>query len=690
MIDHQEKQDSVFPHQLCPDTVLQSRYRIVRVLGEGGFGITYEGWDEVFQLRVAVKEYFPKFLVTRHRRESDDVTIPVGESREQFEKGKAAFLTEARTLARFQKDPNIISVSNFFEENQTAYIVMEFLEGKDLRDVLEEKGTFSFEEAFRLLGPVMNSLQNLHENGLIHRDISPSNIRILPDGRAKLMDFGASRSISFQPNTSTSIQLKPGYSPEEQYRSRGEQGPWTDVYALSATMYHMLAGFPPDDALQRVLLDEIRKPSELGADIPPEAESVLMKGLAVQSRDRYRTVREMADAFEACLCGEKPVIETSKPDWLPFLSFVPVAGLVCLYEMWKRTGRKRFLSAGRVFLAGFGVSWLASCVILLLNILALHLADNDIYSSFTKYFLFRDGLVTLVIPFAVACLFYTARAIYVMTSRKDYARYRAAVIKKEPPAEVPKADPKIKKVLSRWKIVGFVPLLFGFSGMHIGKIIRSRFLKTLGMVSLCVSFLLLGTLLVWIDAENNWYHGWTFSSRILTFLILLLGTGACFHTVHLTVALLSWPAFFRLECERTNEALARFSNLGSRDWRKENGRWRIWTQIPFVGGIGLIIAGKRAGIRNLILQGAVLLAGNLMLTAICVLASICTSSLPRIVQEKILLFDRYTLYTGLLLLWIAGIYLGSSNRFSVLKAIAEKLGPYYSFAEKEIAESKTV
>ena len=203
-----EIESTVLPHQLPPDTLLANRYRLIRVLGEGGFGITYEGWDETLQMRVAVKEYFPRAFVTRHQRESKDITIPGGESMIAFEKGKAAFLNEARTLAQFQQDPNIISVTNFFEENRTAYIVMEFLDGQDLKDLLAKRGTLSFRETLDLLQPIMKSLSILHEHGLIHRDISPSNIRILPNGTAKLMDFGASREIDTASDASRSICLK--------------------------------------------------------------------------------------------------------------------------------------------------------------------------------------------------------------------------------------------------------------------------------------------------------------------------------------------------------------------------------------------------------------------------------------------------------------------------------------------------
>ncbi len=285
------------PHQLPKDTVLRDRYRIEGVLGEGGFGITYRSFDETLSQQVAIKEYFPHMLVTRYTRESRQVTVCSGEGSGLFERGKQHFLQEARILARFREEPNILSVFDYFEDNGTAYIVMEYLEGEDLLALIERRGRMPFPEALALMMPVITALEKLHAAGLVHRDISPSNIRILPDKRIKLLDFGSVRTVDYMTDRSRTVISKPGYSPIEQYRSRGEQGPWVDVYSLCATIYHMITGAIPDDSLQRVLLDELKKPSELGAVISPAEEAVLLRGLAVDEKMRYRTVTELKNAF---------------------------------------------------------------------------------------------------------------------------------------------------------------------------------------------------------------------------------------------------------------------------------------------------------------------------------------------------------------------------------------------------------
>lgn len=693
MTEIRDNSETHLPHQLAAGTLLCSRYRIGRVLGEGGFGITYEGWDKTLEIRVAVKEYFPKALITRHSGATNDVTVSKGETQAQFEKGKASFLTEARNIARFQNDPSIIFVSNFFEENGTAYIVMEFLDGRDLKDVLEEKGSFTFEETFRLLEPIMVSLQALHESGLIHRDISPSNIRILPDGRAKLLDFGAARTTNFRTGDPTSVLWKLGYSPIEQYGSRGEQGPWTDVYALSATMYHMLVGFPPDDAPQRVLLDEVKLPSALGADIPPEAEKVLMKGLAVQGSDRYPSVKEMTEAFRACRSGKRSDPKT-KPERLPWLSLVPIAGLLCLIEMWKRTKRKRFLSSGRFFLAGFGICWLAFCLILLADICSLSLVYSGFSGGARSFFnaiYDHSDRILFAGPFLFAFLLYLARQVYVFSIRKDYERYRKA----SPAGRFSSAvtDRSTKQSLVRWTALGAVPVVFGFSGTYIGKKLPHRELRRLGILSLFAAFLLQGICLFWLYFQNQLFYLnigiWRSSllSSILSLCIaLLFGTALSLYVLHLTADLLAFPDFFRSEGEKRSALISRYPNLSDRAWQKENSRWKTWTWIPVVGGVGMILAGKRTGRKPLILEGILLLAANVLLLTFCGISFGAAARLSYFAAKPVLFRAYSALVCVLPILWLIGICLGATNRFEVLSDIAADLGPYYSRAEKEIAE----
>lgn len=678
---------SPLPHQLPPDTVLANRYRLIRVLGEGGFGITYEGWDETLRMRVAVKEFFPRAFVTRHRRESNDVTIPEGEAAEAFEKGKAAFLNEARTLAQFQQNPNIVSVTNFFEENQTAYIVMEFLDGRDLKNILEQRGTIPFAEAFALLEPVMQALSVLHAHGLIHRDISPSNIMILPDGTAKLLDFGASKAIDTVTEASRSICLKPGYSPEEQYRSRGELGPWTDVYALSATMYHMLVGFPPDDSLQRILLDEVKKPSELGADIPAYAEAALMRGLAVQSKDRYQSIQEMAEAMRACREQKTAASVKKETDRLPALSAIPVSGLLCLFEMTRRTGRKRFSRAGMFFLIGFALL-LIGCLYVLIGRAAQAVGYMRTYYYMpSSAYTIPSGLYGIIL--LLAAVLYLARIIYAQVVKKDYRRYRLAYLQKHPPVTCGVYDPQIKNGVGVWRTIGFLPLIFGCGGMHIGKSVRDRALSALGIASLISAFLLsLSCVLRFVPFDFNWIGSQIFQTVMETMILSTLLLTVVFRALQMIRLLFDYPRFLEDTCKKRAALYEAYGNLKNRQWRAENSRWQILTFFPIVGGIGLILGGIRAKRRDLCVKGSVFLLCSALLlaaffTAIFQYVQISYSRLESAYYSFFILLTVVLF----IFLWRTCIYVGASNRFSVLTAIAEDLGPYYSRVEKEIAET---
>ena len=295
-------------HQLSPGTVIGGRYTVGKVLGEGGFGITYIGLDNTLDIVVAVKEYFPYGCSHRSSNITAEVSVSGG-SGEVYRKGKDRFLKEAKTVAKFLKDPGIVDIRDFFEENNTAYIVMEYLEGVDLRKYLKAQGRMEPEEAFRLLIPVMRSLEKMHRVGIIHRDISPDNIMYQPDGTLKLMDFGAARD--YDDSRSMSVMLKHGYAPEEQYRRGGEQGPWTDVYGLCATIYRCITGKAPDEAIDRLAEDHLKKPSELGVTISPELEKALMYGLAVRKKDRCPDMTELLRLIDKVLNVQKtaPAVE---------------------------------------------------------------------------------------------------------------------------------------------------------------------------------------------------------------------------------------------------------------------------------------------------------------------------------------------------------------------------------------------
>ena len=287
---YEPNEEPVSPLQLPPGTLLAGRYLTGRVLGYGGFGVTYLGWDQMLEQKVAVKEYLPSEFATRMVGQCD-VTIFSGNKAEQFEGGLHRFVEEAKRLAQFQSEPGIVRVFDSFEENGTAYLVMEYLEGETLTALLEREGKLDPERAIALLEPVIRSLETVHATGIIHRDIAPDNIFLTKDGRVKLIDFGAARYATTSHSRSLTVIIKPGYSPEEQYRSRGEQGPWTDVYALAAVLYRIITGETPPDALERRAFYEKKRKDIL---IPPSkfvklernVENAILNALNIRAEDR--------------------------------------------------------------------------------------------------------------------------------------------------------------------------------------------------------------------------------------------------------------------------------------------------------------------------------------------------------------------------------------------------------------------
>ena len=282
-------------HCLRKGTRLIGRYTIEGVLGQGGFGITYLGMDELHEKPVAIKEFFPQGIVTRNIEYQDTVTVTFVGEKDNYEKGKERFLKEARTMAKFSKDKGIVKALDFFEINNTAYIVMEYLEGVTLKQYLRENKRIDAEDLVELLVPLIEALDEIHSQGLIHRDISPDNIMVLPDGRIKLMDFGAARDYTEFGEKSLSIVLKPGYAPPEQYQTHGVQGPWTDIYALCATMYKCITGENPPDAIERVMDDHLKKISAFGISVLPQIEEAIIKGMSVAANDRYQNVGDFCE-----------------------------------------------------------------------------------------------------------------------------------------------------------------------------------------------------------------------------------------------------------------------------------------------------------------------------------------------------------------------------------------------------------
>ena len=288
---------AVAPYHLNPGTVLGNRYLIGNVLGEGGFGITYIGLDMNLGKRVAVKEFYPAGVANRINDKSADVLITQGRE-DFFTKGVDRFLFEAQSVAAFSDEEGIVDVLDHFRDNNTAYIVMAFLDGQTLKDYVSKNGPFEADRLIKLMLPVMKSLKVMHVQGVIHRDISPDNIMYTKSGKLKLMDFGSARYYTNE-ERQMSVVLKQGFAPEEQYRRNGKQGPFTDVYALCATIYACITGVVPTDSLDRLANDTLRPPSQLGVRISRVQENALMHGLALLPQNRCQNMEALIREFTA-------------------------------------------------------------------------------------------------------------------------------------------------------------------------------------------------------------------------------------------------------------------------------------------------------------------------------------------------------------------------------------------------------
>jgi len=327
-----------FPLALPAGSILYGRYIIGKVLGQGGFGITYLAQDYQTKELVAIKEFFPGSMATR----SGTTIIPFsGMQGENFEYGRRTFLDEAKTMAQFNGNPNVAGVQMYFEENGTAYFVMEYLDGCTFGDYIGSRGgRLNWEDTAKAMFPILEVLGQIHEQGIVHRDVSPDNIYITNSGTVKLLDFGAARHSLGNVSQSLDMVIKHGFAPKEQYSRRGRQGPYTDVYAASATIYYALTGVKPDESIDRAEEDTMPPPSILGAKVSEQLEAVIMKGLAVDAKDRYQSAAELHQALKSggkeCKksksVSEKtlPSKRLTLPNWLlptAIVVFVVITGL---------------------------------------------------------------------------------------------------------------------------------------------------------------------------------------------------------------------------------------------------------------------------------------------------------------------------------------------------------------------------
>ena len=278
------------PHYLMPGTLLGNRFLVGTVIGAGGFGITYKCFDTTLGVVVAVKEFYPAGLVNRAPGERR-VGLLSGDKEAQFRERLQRFLMEAQSVAQFGKAKDIVNVFDFFEENGTAYIIMEYIDGVLLKDYLDKQGVIDPEASISIIMPVIEAVKKIHSKGIIHRDISPDNIFIANENEIKVFDFGAAILNDSKEGMAAEPVIKVGYSPLEQYRDKGRQGFYTDVYAVGAIFYQMLTGVKPIESTEREFKDELRSPKELGVKISANMDRAVMEALSVRPELRFQGIQ---------------------------------------------------------------------------------------------------------------------------------------------------------------------------------------------------------------------------------------------------------------------------------------------------------------------------------------------------------------------------------------------------------------
>ncbi|MFI3172705.1 MAG: extracellular solute-binding protein, partial [Eubacteriales bacterium] len=274
---------------------LEGRYIIGTILGIGGFGVTYKAWDVRLATVVAIKEFFPQNLCSRI---AGDMKIRVfsGGKIETYTQQKIRFTDEGKNLAKFANDPHVVNVLDTFEDNGTAYIVMEYLDGQTLKEYLERRGgLLALEEANHIMEDVLKGIQSVHNKGIIHRDISPDNIHVLSNGNIKILDFGAARFVE-KDEWTQSIVVKKGYAPPEQYRSNMKQSIQIDIYAAGATWYKLITGITPEESIERWERDTLQRPSKVVEGVESTFDKAIMKSMALKPELRFKNIEEMIQA----------------------------------------------------------------------------------------------------------------------------------------------------------------------------------------------------------------------------------------------------------------------------------------------------------------------------------------------------------------------------------------------------------
>ena len=303
-------------------TILAGKYLVGRVLGQGGFGITYVGWDIALERKVAIKEYYPSGQVSRNPGSRGLTWYTSVQSQQAKQNGTQIFLKEARKMSKVDDIPNVVRVRDLFQENETAYIVMDFVEGETLKARLEKTGPLPWEQAKGIFLPAIQAMEQVHQAGLVHRDISPDNLMLTPDGKVKILDLGAAKDLSINSGASSMQVAKGGFSPFEQYTQRGSSGPWTDVYAMAATVYYTLTGKLPPVATDRVVEDTISWEEPGLKALSAQALEALQKAMVISAKTRMQSMEELEKGLYSTTVKPEPApapqpVQEARPEPQP-------------------------------------------------------------------------------------------------------------------------------------------------------------------------------------------------------------------------------------------------------------------------------------------------------------------------------------------------------------------------------------
>ena len=323
------------------------KYTIEAKIGEGGFGITYQAIQNGLNRVVCIKEYFPAGKCTRATKKN--TVFVQGTSEQVFEKYRQAFVREAKMLATLHH-PNIVEVLDVFDENNTSYMVMSFVKGKSLQQLVETRGKLPYPETVNYIAQITNAVGYIHDHHILHRDIKPDNIMITADFKAILIDFGSAREFEQDKTQVHTSMLTHGYAPTEQYTANSRKGSYTDIYAIGATFYFVLTGQVPMESAAR-LTEQMPSPKELVPEIPEEANRTILKAMQLKAENRHQTVHEFMDDIRNVkpsvlvdeTIGGTPQQPTSKRTWYIISAIGCLAALLTGYFLWGRNGTKEIV-----------------------------------------------------------------------------------------------------------------------------------------------------------------------------------------------------------------------------------------------------------------------------------------------------------------------------------------------------------